>query len=274
MSAQAQIKRQTVVDIVAHKNGQPVVMLTAYTAPMAKLFDPHVDMLLVGDSLGMVLYGMDTTLPVTLEMMIAHGAAVVRGSQQAMVVVDMPFGSYQESPAQAFRNAARVLSESGAAAVKLEGGEEMAETVEFLVRRGVPVVGHVGLTPQHVNAFGGFRSRGRGEAEADKIRRDAQAISDAGAFAIVIEGTVEQLAREITASVNAITIGIGASPACDGQVLVSEDILGLFTDFRPKFVKRYADLASTVSDAAATYAGEVRSRAFPSAEYCFGVKKG
>lgn len=274
MSAQAQIKRQTVVDIVAHKNGQPVVMLTAYTAPMAKLFDPHVDMLLVGDSLGMVLYGMDTTLPVTLEMMIAHGAAVVRGSQQAMVVVDMPFGSYQESPAQAFRNAARVLSESGAAAVKLEGGEEMAETVEFLVRRGVPVVGHVGLTPQHVNAFGGFRSRGRSEAEADKIRRDAQAISDAGAFAMVIEGTVEQLAREITASVNAITIGIGASPACDGQVLVSEDILGLFTDFRPKFVKRYADLASTVSDAAATYADEVRSRAFPSAEYCFGVKKG
>ncbi|SIS59831.1 3-methyl-2-oxobutanoate hydroxymethyltransferase [Insolitispirillum peregrinum] len=274
MSAQAQIKRQTVVDIVAHKNGQPVVMLTAYTAPMAKLFDPHVDMLLVGDSLGMVLYGMDTTLPVTLEMMIAHGAAVVRGSQQAMVVVDMPFGSYQESPAQAFRNAARVLSESGAAAVKLEGGEEMAETVEFLVRRGVPVVGHVGLTPQHVNAFGGFRSRGRSEAEADKIRRDAQAISDAGAFAMVIEGTVEQLAREITASVNAVTIGIGASPACDGQVLVSEDILGLFTDFRPKFVKRYADLASTVSDAAATYADEVRSRAFPSAEYCFGVKKG
>lgn len=273
MSAQAPLKRQTVVDIAAHKGGQPVVMLTAYTAPIAKILDPHVDMLLVGDSLGMVLYGMDNTLAVTLDMMIAHGAAVVRGSQQAMVVVDMPFGSYQESPAQAFRNAARVLAESGAAAVKLEGGVEMAETVSFLVQRGIPVVGHVGLTPQHVNAFGGFRSRGRSEGEADKIRQDAQAISDAGAFAIVIEGTIENLAREITATIGAVTIGIGASPACDGQVLVSEDILGLFTDFQPKFVKRYASLAPMVEQAAADYADEVRRRAFPSPDYCFGMKK-
>ncbi len=274
MSAQVPVKRISVTDVAARKSsGEPVVMLTAYTAPMANIFDPHVDVLLVGDSLGMVVYGMDSTLPVTLDMMIAHGAAVVRGSRQAMVVVDLPFGSYQESPAQAFASAARVMAETGAAAVKLEGGVEMAETVAFLVKRGVPVVGHVGLTPQHVNALGGFRSQGRTEAEADKIRADAQAISEAGAFAIVIEGTVEPLAREITNQISAVTIGIGASPACDGQVLVSEDILGIFTEFKPKFVKRYATLADDISDAVQTYAAEVRSRAFPTQEYCFGAKK-
>jgi 3-methyl-2-oxobutanoate hydroxymethyltransferase len=274
VSAQVPVKRISVIDVAARKGGdEPVVMLTAYTAPMANIFDPHVDVLLVGDSLGMVVYGMDSTLPVTLDMMIAHGAAVVRGSRQAMVVVDLPFGSYQESPAQAFASAARVMAETGAAAVKLEGGVEMAETVAFLVKRGVPVVGHVGLTPQHVNALGGFRSQGRTEAEADKIRADAQAISEAGAFAIVIEGTVEPLAREITNQISAVTIGIGASPACDGQVLVSEDILGIFTDFKPKFVKRYASLADDISDAVQTYAAEVRSRAFPTQEYCFGAKK-
>ncbi len=274
MSAQVPVKRISVTDVAARKSsGEPVVMLTAYTAPMANIFDPHVDVLLVGDSLGMVVYGMDSTLPVTLDMMIAHGAAVVRGSRQAMVVVDLPFGSYQESPAQAFSSAARVMAETGAAAVKLEGGVEMAETVAFLVKRGVPVVGHVGLTPQHVNALGGFRSQGRTEAEADKIRADAQAISEAGAFAIVIEGTVEPLAREITNQISAVTIGIGASPACDGQVLVSEDILGIFTEFKPKFVKRYATLADDISDAVQTYAAEVRSRAFPTQEYCFGAKK-
>jgi 3-methyl-2-oxobutanoate hydroxymethyltransferase len=267
------VKRTTITDIAACKGGQPVVMLTAYTAPMASILDPHVDVLLVGDSLGMVVYGMDSTLPVTLDMMIAHGAAVVRGSMHSMVVVDLPFGSYQESPAQAFASAARVMAETGAAAVKLEGGVEMAETVAFLVKRGVPVVGHIGLTPQHVNALGGFRSQGRTEAEADKIRADAQAISEAGAFAIVIEGTVEPLAREITNQISAVTIGIGASPACDGQVLVAEDILGIFTEFKPKFVKRYATLADDISAAAQNYAEEVRSRTFPSQEYCFGVKK-
>jgi 3-methyl-2-oxobutanoate hydroxymethyltransferase len=268
------MKRVTVTDLTARKGGEPVVMLTAYTAPMAHIMDPHVDVLLVGDSLGMVVYGMDSTLPVTLDMMIAHGAAVVRGSQQAMVVVDLPFGSYQESPAQAFASAARVMAETGAAAVKLEGGLEMAETVAFLVQRGVPVVGHIGLTPQHVNTLGGFRSQGRTSAQADKIRADAQAISEAGAFAIVIEGTIEPLAREITEQISALTIGIGASPACDGQVLVGEDILGIFTDFKPKFVKRYATLADDISQAVATYAAEVRSRAFPSEDYCFAPKKG
>lgn len=270
---QTPVKRMSITEIASRKGGEPVVMLTAYTAPMARILDPHVDVLLVGDSLGMVVYGFDSTLPVTLDMMIAHGAAVVRGSQRALVVVDLPFGSYQQSPAQAFANAARVMAETGAAGVKLEGGLEMAETVEFLVKRGIPVVGHVGLTPQHVNALGGFRSQGRTEAEADKIRADAQAISDAGAFAIVIEGTVEPLAREISAQISAVTIGIGASPACDGQVLVSEDMLGIFTEFKPKFVKRYATLAGDIGQAAEAYASEVRSRAFPSAEFCFGAKK-
>ncbi len=267
-------KRLTTVDLSQRKGGIPVVMLTAYTAPMARLLDNHVDVLLVGDSLGMVLYGMDTTLGVTLDMMIAHGQAVVRGSQRALVAVDMPFGSYQESPQQAFRAAARVMAETGAAAVKLEGGAEMAATVNFLVERGIPVIGHVGLTPQHVHVMGGFRTQGKTALAAEKIIQDAHAISDAGAFMMIIEATTEPLARAITGQVATLTIGIGASPACDGQVLVSEDVLGLFNTFTPRFVKRYADLGAQVEDAAARYAADVRARQFPAAEHCVGLKGG
>lgn len=272
MSVSKNITRISVPELKARKNGEPIVSLTAYTAPMAGLLDPHVDLLLVGDSLGMVVYGFDSTLPVTLDMMIAHGAAVVRGSARACVVIDLPFGSYQESPQQAYRNAARVMAETGAQAVKLEGGEEMAETVAFLTARGIPVVGHVGLVPQSVNTLGGYKAVGRDDAGAQRIRRDASAIADAGAFAIVIEGTMESLARQITEEIAVPTIGIGASPACDGQVLVVDDMLGLFTQFRPKFVKRFALLGQEIEQAVATYAAEVRSRSFPAPEHCFGMK--
>lgn len=273
MSAQTSLKRVTAPDIRARKGAEPVVCLTCYTAPMAQFLDPHVDLLLVGDSLGNVVYGLDTTLAVTLDMMIAHGAATVRGSTRALVVVDLPFGSYQESKEQAFRAAARVMQETGCGAVKLEGGEEMAETVDFLVQRGIPVMGHVGLRPQMVHTAGGFRAHGRQQAEADQVRADARAIDQAGAFGIVLEGTVEPLARQIVEEVQAPVIGIGASPACDGQVLVTEDILGLFSDFKPKFVKRFADLGAEVEKAAASYAAEVKARSFPAPEHCFGVKK-
>ncbi|WP_241911552.1 3-methyl-2-oxobutanoate hydroxymethyltransferase [Telmatospirillum siberiense] len=273
MSKEIVSKRITTRDIRLKKAGEPIVALTAYTAPVAKLLDPHVDMLLVGDSLGMVLYGMDTTIGVTLDMMINHALAVMRGSQHACVIVDLPFGSYQESPQQAFRNAARVLAESGAAGVKLEGGAEMAETIQFLVSRGIPVLGHIGLKPQAVHALGGFRAQGRAESEALQIRADAQAVAGAGAFGVVIEGTVEFLASAITREIDIPTIGIGASPACDGQVLVTEDILGLFGTFTPKFVKRYAELAGAVEDAAGRYAADVRARRFPGPEHCFGMPK-
>jgi 3-methyl-2-oxobutanoate hydroxymethyltransferase len=274
MSASKDTARISVPALRARKGGDPIVCLTAYTAPIARLLDPHVDLLLVGDSLGMVVYGFDSTLPVTLDLMIAHGAAVVRGTARACVVVDLPFGSYQESPQIAFRNAARVMAETGAQAVKLEGGSEMAETVAFLTSRGVPVMGHVGLLPQSVNALGGYKAVGRDPASAERIRADAKAIAEAGAFSLVIEGTVESLARQITADVSVPTIGIGASPACDGQVLVSDDMLGLFSDFQPKFVKRYAQLGASVGEAAAAYAAEVKARSFPGPEHCFGVKKG
>ena len=274
MSATTDVRRITAPELRARKGGEPIVCLTAYTAPMARLLDAHTDLLLVGDSLGMVVYGFDSTLPVTLDLMIAHGAAVVRGSSRACVVIDLPFGSYQESPQQAFRNAARVMAETGAQAVKLEGGLEMAETVAFLAARGIPVLGHVGLMPQSVNSLGGYRAVGRDDAVAARIRADAHAISDAGAFAVVIEGTVEPLARAITAELPIPTIGIGASPACDGQVLVSDDLLGLFAEFTPKFVKRYADLGEAVSHAAEQYAADVRARRFPGPEHCFGMKKG
>jgi 3-methyl-2-oxobutanoate hydroxymethyltransferase len=273
VSAEGLQRRQTATAIRARKGGEPIVCLTAYTAPMAHWLDPHVDLLMVGDSLGMVLYGFDSTLPVTLDMMIAHGGAVVRGSERAFVVVDMPFGSYQESPAQAFRSAARVMAEAGCGGIKLEGGIEMAETVAFLVARGIPVMGHVGLTPQSVNSLGGYRSRGHDEAEAARILADAKAISEAGAFSLVVEGTVEPLARRITEAVAIPTIGIGASPACDGQVLVSDDLLGLFAEFTPKFVKRYAQLGDAVGNAAASYAADVRARKFPAAEHCFQPRK-
>ena len=266
-------RRVSVPDIGARKGGTPVVCLTAYTTPVARLLDPHVDLLLVGDSLGMVLYGLDSTLGVALDTMIAHGQAVMRGSERACVIVDMPFGTYQESREQAFRNCARVMTEVRCQGIKLEGGAEMAETVNQLVRCGIPVMGHVGLTPQSVNAFGGFKAQGRDEAAADRICGDAIAIAEAGAFAIVVEGVPEPLGRRITEEISVPTIGIGASPACDGQVLVTEDILGLFGEFQPKFVKRYADLAPTVEDAARRYAAEVRAREFPSAEFCFGAAK-
>lgn len=272
MSVPVKAKRLSPKAIQAMKGERPIVSLTAYTTPIARLLDPHCDLLLVGDSVGMVLYGMDSTLGVTLDMMIAHGKAVMRGVGHACVTVDLPFGSYQESKEQAFRNAARIMQETGCDGVKLEGGEEMAETVEFLVKRGIPVFGHVGLMPQQVNTVGGFRSLGRDDAEANRIRRDAQAIAEAGAFALVIEGTVEPLAREITHTLAIPTIGIGASPACDGQILVSDDMLGLFQDFTPRFVKRFTELAPQISDAAQAYAQEVRARTFPGPEHVFGAK--
>lgn len=273
MSAQTSLKRVTVRDVAARKGKEPLVVLTCYTAPMAQVLDEHVDVLLVGDSLGMVLYGMDTTIGVTVDMMIAHGQAAMRGSRRAMVVVDMPFGSYGESPAQAYRNAVRIMQETGCAAVKVEGGMEMAETVRFLTARGVPVMGHVGLKPQMVHADGGFRAQGRTEAEARKIMEDARAIDDAGAFCMVIEGTWESVARDVTGAVRCPTIGIGASVACDGQVLVTEDVMGLFNDFTPKFVKQYAQLNQQISKAAAEYAADVRARRFPGPEHCFGMPK-
>ncbi len=271
MSAQTDIKRITVPQLRARKGEAPIVTLTAYTTPMARLLDPHVDILMVGDSLGRVVYGLDSTLGVTLEMMINHGKAVMRGSRRACVVIDLPFGSYQESPEVAFRNAARVLSETGAQAVKLEGGAEMAPTIAFLTQRGVPVMGHVGLTPQSINTLGGFRTQGRDDATARRVLADAEAVARAGAFSVVVEGTVETLAREITTRIPIPTIGIGASPSCDGQVLVIDDALGLVADFTPKFVKRYAELGPLISEAAASYAAEVKARKFPGPEHCFGA---
>ena len=270
MSTPTRDRRLGVRDV--RKGGGPYVCLTAYTAPMARLLDPHVELLLVGDSLGMVLYGMQNTLSVTVDMMVAHGAAVMRGSSRACVIVDMPFGSYGESPEQAFRNAARILAETGCAGVKLEGGTEMADTVRFLVRRGIPVCGHVGLMPQAVNASG-FRAQGRDEAEAARVTADARAVAEAGAFAVVIEGTYEPVARAITGELPVPTIGIGASPACDGQILVTDDLLGLFAEFTPRFVKRYAELGQQVSQAVAAYAADVRARRFPEPRHCFGAGK-
>ncbi|MFN3462237.1 MAG: 3-methyl-2-oxobutanoate hydroxymethyltransferase [Oceanibaculum sp.] len=266
-------RRLTAPEFSARKGGEPLVCLTAYTTPMAQRLDPHVDLLMVGDSLGMVLYGFDSTLPVTLEMMIQHGAAVMRGSKQALVVVDMPFGSYQESHEQAFRSAARIMKETGCQAVKMEGGREMADTVAFLTRRGIPVMGHVGLMPQSVNTLGGYRARGRGDQEAAGVMADAIAIAEAGAFSIVLEGVMEQIGQAVTGRIPVPVIGIGASAACDGQVLVAEDIFGLFSSFKPRFVKRYADLGSEIEEAAARYAAEVRGRDFPGPENIFGAVK-
>ena len=269
MSVTAQARRPAPPDIRARKGGAPLVMLTAYTTPVARLVDPHCDMVLVGDSVGMVLHGLPSTLGVTLEMMILHGQAVARGLSQAMMVVDMPFGSYEEAPEQAFRNAARIMAETGAAAVKLEGGAHMAPTIAFLVARGIPVMAHVGLTPQAVNTLGGYRVQGRG-ADGDRIRRDAEAVAKAGAFAVVLEKVPEALAAGITWAIEIPTIGIGASAKCDGQVLVVDDMLGLFTAFRPTFVKRYAELGAEADRAIAAYAAEVRARRFPAPEHVFG----
>ncbi|HEV8680627.1 MAG TPA: 3-methyl-2-oxobutanoate hydroxymethyltransferase [Stellaceae bacterium] len=269
MSVQSRPKRVSATQIQSRKGGDKIVCLTAYTAPVARLLDAACDLLLVGDSLAMTVYGFDSTLPVTLDMMIAHGAAVVRATEHALIVVDLPFGSYQASPEAAFRAAARALAETGATAVKLEGGEEMAETIAFLTRRGVPVMGHVGLTPQAVNALGGYRSRGHAQAEHDKIMRDGIAIAEAGAFSLVIEGTAESLARELTVAVAVPTIGIGGSPACDGQILVIDDMLGLFAEFTPRFVKRYRELGNEIRAAVQEYAEDVRAGRFPAAEHTY-----
>jgi len=268
-------KRTTVPAILARKaNGttaEPIVMLTAYTMRMAQLLDPHCDMLLVGDSLGQVIYGLPSTIPVTMDMMCAHGAAVVRGSWHALVAVDMPFGSYEGSPEQAFDSAADIMKETGCAAVKLEGGEVMAPTIRFLVERGVPVIGHVGLTPQAVNVLGGYGARGKSADEAKKILADAKAVADAGAFCIVVEGVMEEIATKVAQTVAPPVIGIGASAECDGQVLVTDDMLGMF-ERTPRFVKRYDDLASRIGEAAATYAAEVRDRRFPTADQTYRPK--
>lgn len=271
----APMKRLTIPAIRKRKvdgvTAEPVVMLTAYTARQAQLLDAHCDLLLVGDSLGQVIYGLPSSVPVTLDMMAAHGAAVVRGSYHAVVIVDMPFGSYEESPQQAFASAARLLKETGCAGVKLEGGEAMAETVAFLSARGIPVMGHVGLTPQAVNQLGGYNARGRSEAEAAKIVADAQALDRAGAFAVVVEGVVEPIAIAVTKAIACPSIGIGGSAQCDGQVLVTDDMVGMF-DRVPRFVKRYAEAGTVIEEAAARYAAEVKARTFPGVEQTYQPK--
>jgi 3-methyl-2-oxobutanoate hydroxymethyltransferase len=271
MSAQVDQKRLTAPDIRARKNGLPIVSLTSYHAHTAALLDRHCDVILVGDSLGMVMHGLESTIPVTLDMMIMQGKAVMRGSKHALVVVDMPFGSYEASKEQAFASAARVMKETGCGAIKLEGGTRMAETIAFLAERGIPVMGHVGLTPQAINALGGFRTQGRDEADWEPIEADARAVAASGAFAMVIEAVAEPLAAKITRQVAIPTIGIGASPVCDGQILVLEDMLGL-SPRAPKFVKRYSDLGPSIDRAVAAYAAEVRSRAFPAADHTYAMK--
>lgn len=273
MSAHVKTKRMTAPKIRALKGDRPVVCLTAYTTPIAETLDPHVDLLLVGDSVGMVLHGLKNTLAVTMDMMVMHGAAVVRGSRHACVIIDMPFASYQESPAQAYRNAARLLQETGCAGVKLEGGVDMAETIRFLVRRGIPVMGHIGLTPQSFNEFGGYSARGRRRDQWAPIIEDAIAVDQAGAFSMVIEGVPEPLAQEITGKVGTVTVGIGASAVCDGQILVTEDLLGLF-ERAPPFVKRYANLRADIEGAVKTYAQEVQARTFPAEEHCYKMRDG
>jgi 3-methyl-2-oxobutanoate hydroxymethyltransferase len=271
MSAQDDIKRLTAPDMRARKGGEPIVCLTSYHAHTARLLDRHCDLILVGDSLGMVMHGLETTVPVTLDMMILQGLAVMRGSKRALVVVDMPFGSYEASKEQAFLSAARVMKETGCGAIKVEGGRRMAQTIGFLVERGVPVMGHIGLTPQSINTIGSFRAQGREEAHWAPIEDDARAVSQAGAFSVVIEAVAEPLARRITADIAIPTIGIGGSAACDGQILVLEDMLGLSPRV-PKFVRRYGDLGPAIESAVAAYAADVRSRAFPGSEHVYPMR--
>jgi 3-methyl-2-oxobutanoate hydroxymethyltransferase len=271
MSIQDEIRRLTAPDIRARKGGEPIVCLTSYHAHTARIVDAHCDVILVGDSLGMVMHGLETTVPVTLEMMILQGHAVMRGSKRALVIVDMPFGSYETSKEQAFTNAARVMKETGCGAIKVEGGKRMAETIAFLAERGVPVMGHVGLTPQAINTIGSFRAQGRDETDWARIEEDALSVSQSGAFSVVIEAVAEPLARKLTLAVSIPTIGIGASPACDGQILVLEDMIGLSPRV-PKFVKRYGTLGPGIEKAVADYAAEVRSRAFPGPEHVYSMK--
>ncbi|WP_299048944.1 3-methyl-2-oxobutanoate hydroxymethyltransferase [uncultured Tateyamaria sp.] len=269
MSATARKSAPLPDDIRAMKDGTPIVSLTAYTTPMAQMMDAHCDFVLVGDSVGMVLHGLPSTLGVTMDMMVMHGRAVARGLSSAMMVIDMPFGSYEEGPEHAFRNAARLMADTGAGAVKLEGGMAMADTIAFLVARGIPVMAHVGLTPQSINTLGGYKVQGRGEA-ASSLIADAKAVAGAGAFAVVLEKVPESLADDITQSIRIPTIGIGASAGCDGQILVVDDMLGLFTAFKAKFVKRYAELGAEGAAAIAAYAEDVRARRFPGPDHVFG----
>lgn len=271
MSVQEPARRLTAPDILARKGGEPIVALTAYHAHIAAIADEHVDLLLVGDSLGMVMHGMESTLPVSLELMITHGRAVMRGARRALVVVDMPFGSYEESPSQAFRNAARVIKETECGAVKLEGGARMAETIGFLTERGIPVMAHIGLTPQSLNVMGGYRTQGRTRDEWQLLEDDARAVSDAGAFALVLEAVAEPLAERLTRAVPVPTIGIGASVRCDGQILVMDDMLGLSPRV-PRFVKRFGAVGDAVEVAVKAYSKAVRTRAFPAEEHTYAMK--
>ncbi|NOL48568.1 3-methyl-2-oxobutanoate hydroxymethyltransferase [Pelistega europaea] len=274
MSTHVDIKRITIPQITAMKGQQKIVCLTSYSAPFARILDEFVDLILIGDSTAMVGYNMENTLAITVEQMAAHGAAVMRSTQQAAVVVDMPFGSYQESKEQAFRNAAHILQHSNVQAVKMEGGAFLADTTRFLTERGIPVMAHVGLMPQYFNTMGGFKAQGLSEEMAERIYNDAIAQAQAGAFAIVIEGSAESLARRITENVNIPTIGIGASPQCDGQILVAEDILNLSGPRIPKFAKQFADVGAVIREGVKAYAEEVRGGTFPTLDHCFGVKKG
>ncbi len=272
MSKRSDIQRMTAPKIRARKGGEPVVSLTAYHAHTASLVDPYVDFLLVGDSLGMVMHGYESTVPVPLDLMIMHGSAVVRGSEHALVVVDMPFGSYEESPNIAFRNAARVMKETGCGAIKLEGGAHMAPTIDYLTQRGIPVMAHIGLTPQSVNVMGGFKTQGREEKDWERFELDARAVDEAGAFAVVLEGMAELLAARITRQISIPTIGIGASVDCDGQILVLEDMLGLSPRV-PKFVKEFGHLGEAIENSVKAYADEVKSRKFPAREHVYEMKK-
>jgi 3-methyl-2-oxobutanoate hydroxymethyltransferase len=275
MSAQRPetVRRLAAPDIAARKGGPPIVCLTAYTAPMAELLDEHCDLMLVGDSVGMVVHGLPNTVGVTMEMMILHGQAVMRTAKRAMVVIDMPFGSYEGAPEVAYANAARLMKETGAQAVKVEAGATVVDTIAYLVNRGIPVMGHVGLRPQAVLVDGGFKAKGRGADERAQILEEARSTAEAGAFAVVVEGVAEGLAREITAAISAPTIGIGASAGCDGQILVTDDMLGLF-DWTPKFVRRYADLRGEISRAIGEYADDVRARRFPGPAEIYFAKAG
>ena len=271
MSVQKMSKRLTAPEITERKGGDPIVALTSYHAHTAAIADKHVDFILVGDSLGMVMHGFESTLPVPLDLMIMHGRAVLRGAKTALIVVDMPFGSYEESPAQAFRNAARVIKETECGAIKLEGGQRMAETIKFLTERGIPVMAHVGLTPQSINVLGGFKAQGRERAQWAAIEEDARVVAEAGAFSVVLEAIAEPLAQKITASVSIPTIGIGASAACDGQILVMEDMLGLSPRV-PKFVKEFGKVGAAIENAIAMYADDVRGRKFPELDHTYNVK--
>ncbi|MDO9335621.1 MAG: 3-methyl-2-oxobutanoate hydroxymethyltransferase [Caulobacteraceae bacterium] len=274
MSAQRQetVRRLAAPDIAARKGGDPIVCLTAYTAPVAEILDDHCDLLLVGDSVGMVVHGLPNTVGVTMEMMILHGQAVMRGARRAMVVVDMPFGSYEGSAEAAYDNAARIMKETGAQAVKVESGPTVPDTIHYMVQRGIPVMGHVGLRPQAVLVDGGFKAKGRDEEGRARILAEARATADAGAFAVVVEGVAEGLARDITAAIAPPTIGIGASAGCDGQILVTDDMLGLF-DWTPKFVRRFADLRGEIGRAGEQYAAEVKARTFPGEAETYFAKK-